>query len=447
MAEEEAVAENLLHQDEEEEESHKNSNYKSQKEGMLGIIKSGVNLINMLSDELHWSFVMGVITVYGISQGLSMGLSRATIQYYLKDEHKIQPSQAQLFMGIVRLPWVVKPFWGLLTDVLPIFGFRRRPYFIFAGCLGVISMLILSIASGLHVVPAMLFLMAGSAGVAIADVTIDACIAENSCSHPSLASDMQSLCGLSSSTGALAAMWATIKCRHVWRPCVYMYLSLALGVNIHEGLFYWYTDAQGGPLFSKEAVGSIYAIGALGSLFGVLLYQNTLKNHPFRDLLLCTQLLHVASGMLDLILVLRLNLVLFIPDYLFIVIDEGVSHMIGRVRWMPLLVLSSKLCPPGIEGTFFALLMSIDQVGLLTSSWLGGIVLHTLHVTRTEFDNLWIAVLIRNILRITPIFLLFLVPRSDPNSPVLSLEISKTKDDSEMLGSENHELFPLVDSS
>uniref|UniRef100_A0A803MS16 Folate-biopterin transporter 2 n=1 Tax=Chenopodium quinoa TaxID=63459 RepID=A0A803MS16_CHEQI len=442
--------------------------------------------------------------VYGISQGLSMGLSRVTMQYYMKDEQKIQPSEAQISMGVIRFPWVVKPLWGLLTDVVPLSGYRRRPYFIFAGFLGVTSMLVLSIVDGLHLVPAVLSLMAGSAGVAIADVTIDACITENSSTHPTLASDMQSLSGLSSSIGALAgfiisgflvhlvgskgvfglltlppalvvlvgltikdapvrnhsysrvnekfgdavrAMWTTLKSQHVWKPSLYMFSSLALNINIHEGLFYWYTDGKGGPLFSKEIVGSIYSIGALGSLCGVLLYQNMLKNRPYHDLLFWTQLLHCASGMLDLVLVLRLNLNLYIPDYLFIVIDEGVSHMIGRLKWMPLLVLSSKLCPSGIEGTFFALLMSIDQVGMLTSTWVGGFVLHFLHVTRSEFDNLWLAVLLRNLLRLTPIFLLFLVPRTDPNLPVPPSEISKTKRDTEALTADNLEMASLLDTS
>ncbi|KAL2930319.1 putative folate-biopterin transporter 3 [Bienertia sinuspersici] len=448
------------------EQTHKNTREKS---GIGGLIMSGVNWIRMLSDELHWSFVMGVITVYGISQGLSMGLSRVTMQYYMKDEQKIQPSEAQISMGIIRFPWVVKPLWGILTDVVPFSGYRRKPYFIFAGFLGVTSMLVLSIVDGLHLVPAVLSLMAGSAGVAIADVTIDACITENSSSHPMLAGDMQSLCGLSSSTGALAgfiisgflvhligskvnekfcdatrAMWTTLKSQHVWKPCLYMYLSLALGINIHEGLFYWYTDGQGGPLFSKEIVGSIYSVGALGSLCGVLLYQNILKNQPYHKLLFWTQILHCASGMLDLMLVLRFNLKLNIPDYLFVVIDEGASHMIGRLKWMPLLVLSSKLCPCGIEGTFFALLMSIDHVGMLTSTWAGGFVLHILHVTRSEFDHIWLAVLIRNLLRLAPIFLLFLVPRTDPSLPVLPSELSKAKREPETLPSDNLEMASLL---
>lgn len=42
-----------------------------------------------------------------------------------------------------------------------------------------------------------------SAAMSIADVTINACIARSSIEHPALASDMQSLCGFVSSSGAI----------------------------------------------------------------------------------------------------------------------------------------------------------------------------------------------------------------------------------------------------
>lgn len=242
------------------------------------------------------------------------------------------------------------------------------------------------------------------------------------------------------------AMWRTLKFPDVWRPCFYMYLSIALSIDIHEGLFYWYTDSKGGPSFSQETVGFIFSIGSIGSLLGALLYQNVLKDHPFRDLLFWIQLLFGLSGMLDLMLVLRLNLKFGIPDYFFIVIDESVSQMIGRLKWMPLLVLSSKLCPPGIEGTFFALLMSIDNVGLLSSQWGGGFLLHLLKVTRTRFDNLWLAILTRNILRVTPLCLLFLIPRGDPNASLLPTEILGAKEEAGTPENENIELVSLVSS-
>ncbi|CAI0420966.1 unnamed protein product [Linum tenue] len=187
----------------------------------------------------------------------------------------------------------------------------------------------------------------------------------------------------------------------------------------------------------QEIVGSIFSFGAIGSLSGVLIYQNFLKNHPLRDIVFWSQLLFSLSGLLDLMLVLRINF--------FVVIDEAVSRMIGRVKWMPLLVLSSKLCPPGIEGTFFALLMSIDHIGLLFSTWLGGLLLHMLNVTRTQFDNLWFALLIRSMMRLLPVALLFLIPRADPNLSVLPAEMLKMKkgDDDQ----KNTEMASLIDGS
>jgi len=457
--------------------------------------------LRMLARELHWSFVLGVAATYGVSQGLGGGISRVASDYYWKDVQRVQPSVAQVYQGITSIPWMVKPLWGLLTDVLPVAGYRRRPYFILAGFIGVIAMLIISLHNKLHALFALLALMAGSASVAIADVTIDACVAENSILYPHLAADMISLNGFCSSVGGLIGfsisgflvhaigaqgalglltipsalvilsgmllkeihtpnfpygqahkkfveasgkMLTTLKCPEVWRPCVYMYVSLALSVDIQEGMFYWYTDRKAGLSFHEGFIGFMFAVGSVGSLVGVILYQNILKDHSFRSLLFSSQLMLSLSGMLDLILVLRLNLKMGIPDYYFAVIDEGVSKMINRVKWMPLLVLSSKLCPTGIEGTFYALLMSIDNIGGLTGQWVGGLLLHLLRITRTEFNNLWAAIMIRNVMRLLPLALLFLVPSSDPNSTLLPSDLLNDEDDGEGHRMQNIELTSLT---
>ncbi|XP_071711060.1 probable folate-biopterin transporter 3 [Rutidosis leptorrhynchoides] len=482
-----------------------NINIKRRKEGVNGnLIWKPINWFRMLSEELSWRFVLAVVIVYGINQGISIGLYRVSVQYYMKDVLKLQPSEAQFYSGIIQIPWIIKPLWGLMTDIVPIFRLRRRPYFIFAGLVGSIAMLVPAFSTNLSLVWAVSSFMTAGAGVAIADVTIDACVTENSINHPNLAGDMQSLCGISSSIGqlvgfamsgllvhiigpqgvfgvlsipaglvilvgmmlrephvhshshkrvsqkfsdAIKTMVSALKTPDVWRPCLYMYLSLALGVGIHEGMFYWYTDAKAGPSFSQEVIGSIFSVGAIGSLLGVLLYQNVFRSHPFRGVLFWTQLLFGASSLLDLVLVLRLNLKFGIHDYIFVVMDEAVSRMIGRLKWMPLLVLSSKLCPSGIEGTFFALLMSIDHVGMLTSSWAGSVLLLALNVTRTRFDNLWVAILIRSGARVLPIGLLFLVPKNDPNSSILPPELLTSKKEDDVIESDNLEMISLVNNS
>lgn len=101
--------------------------------GIIGCISAPVNWFKMLAMEMHWSFVFGVLMVYGVSQGLGGALARVGTEYYMKDVQKVQPSEAQVYLGITNIPWLVKPLWGLLTDVVPIAGYRRRPYFVFAG--------------------------------------------------------------------------------------------------------------------------------------------------------------------------------------------------------------------------------------------------------------------------------------------------------------------------
>ncbi|KAM3368380.1 hypothetical protein ACQJBY_016740 [Aegilops geniculata] len=471
-------------------------------------VASPFRWLRRLSRELHWSFVLAVFAVYGACQGVGNAVGLVAASYYSKDVLRLQPSAAQFYQGIVDSPWVVKPIWGLLTDVVPVAGYRRRPYFLLAGVIGATSMLMISLQSNLGLIPAVLALTAQSAGAAIADVTLDALVAQNSIIHPPLAADMQSLCGFCSSFGsligysisgllvhsmgaqgalgllsipsalvfsagillkesrvtnfnykqvhkkfykAIQSMGTTLKCPEVWRPCLYIYVSLNLSLDIQGGMFYWYTDRLTGPGFSEEFISVIYAVGAVGSLLGVVLYQSALKDYNFRSMLLWGQVLSSLTGMLDLALVTRLNTKIGIPDYVFAVIDCGVSVMIGKLQWMPVLVLCSKLCPPGIEGTFYALLMSIQNVGLLMSAWWGGLLLHTLNVTRSEFTNLWAVVLIRNVSRLLPLMLLFLVPQSDQNSTLLPAEMLHDDDSTEAVkdgsGSAQFSVLVADDSS
>ncbi|MBA0747774.1 hypothetical protein Gogos_004660 [Gossypium gossypioides] len=79
----------------------------------------------------------------------------------------------------------------------------------------------------------------------------------------------------------------------------------------------------------------------------------------------------------------------------------------------------------GIKDTFFALLMSIDN-----------------------FENLWLAILIRNVLRLSSLWILFLV--CDPSSSILPTKMLSSKDETETEAeakeSNNIELVSLVNS-
>ncbi|XP_058728634.1 probable folate-biopterin transporter 6 [Vicia villosa] len=455
------------------------------KNSFISILTQPIEWLTMLTRHLNPSFIAGIFIIYGIGQGFSVSFFKLVSDYYWKDIQKIQPSTVQLYVGIYFIPWILKPIWGILTDAFPLLGYRRRPYFILAGVVGLVSALVVAVKGKLAAVAALMCFLGVFASLAIAGVTIDACIARKSIEVPRLAPDLQSFCGLCSGSGALIgylvsgffvhhlgpqgsfglmavfpaltivlgfviyekkanglhnekkqgamknagmiirSMYKTIKYPQAWKPSLYMFLSLSLNVTTHEGHFYWYTDSKAGPAFSQEFVGVIYAIGAVASIIGVLIYHKYLKNYTFRSLVFYAQLLYAVSGVLDLIFVLRWNLKIGIPDYVFVVLEETAVRITGKIRWMPMMVLSAKLCPLGIEGTFFALLMCIDSIGALISKWGGGLLLHVLHITRSDFNNLWLAVLIRDILRFVTLVLVFLIPNVGPYEGLLPSEMDK----------------------
>jgi len=56
-------------------------------------------------------------------------------------------------------------------------------------------------------------------------------------------------------SGAVKGMVRTIKYPVVWKPSLYMFLSLALSISTHEGQFYWYTNkTPPNPGFSQVKV-------------------------------------------------------------------------------------------------------------------------------------------------------------------------------------------------
>ena len=120
--------------------------------------------------------------------------------------------------------------------------------------------------------------------------------------------------------------------------------------------------------------------------------------------------------MTTLILVTHANRSLGIDDQWFSLGDSAILTVMGQIAFMPVLVLSARLCPAGVEATLFALLMSIVNLAGLLSHELGALLTHWLHVTETDFENLWVLVTITNLTTLLPLPLLFLLPDDSASS-------------------------------
>jgi hypothetical protein len=93
------------------------------------------------------------------------------------------------------------------------------------------------------------------------------------------------------------------------------------------------------------------------------------------------------------------------------------------------LVLAARLCPPGVEATLFALLMSVVNLAGLVSYEFGALLTHWLGVTETNFDQLWLLVLITNLSTVLPLPLLGWLPAdsdSSPNSEIKVVDLAES---------------------
>lgn len=70
---------------------------------------------------------------------------------------------------------------------------------------------------------------------------------------------------------------------------------------------------------------------------------------------------------------------------------------------MPTLVLAARLCPPGVEGTLFALLMSIFNGGAIVGSELGAYLTRVMGVTDADFRNIGMLIVLCNLSSLLPL--------------------------------------------
>jgi folate/biopterin transporter len=408
--------------------------------------------------------LLAILMVYAV-QGI-LGISRLAVSFFLKDELALSPAEVAALMGIAALPWVIKPVFGFISDGLPIFGYRRRPYLILSGLLGVAAWL--SLANLVHTVTtATIAIAITSLSVAFSDVIVDSLIVERARSESvGKAGSLQALCWGASAVGGLLTayfsglllqhfstrtvfaftaafpllvsaaalwiaetpitiadgnrqtivkeqmqqLWQALTQKAIWMPTLFLFIWQCTP-TADSAFFYFSTNELG---FTPEFLGRVRLVTSLASLLGVWLFQRFLKTIPFRRILIWTTLLSSLLGLTALLLVTHTNRSLGIDDHWFALGDSLILTVMGQLTFMPILVLAARLCPPGIEATLFALLMSVLNLSGLVSKEGGAILTHILGITDTNFDKLWLLVLISNLTSLLPLIFINLLPNTEP---------------------------------
>lgn len=419
--------------------------------------------------------LIAILTVYFV-QGI-LGLARLAISFFLKDELALSPAQVSALFGIVALPWIIKPVFGFISDGLPLFGYRRRPYLVLSGLLGAISWV--SLATVVHTpIAATAAIALGSLSVAISDVIVDSLVVERArAESQGEAGSLQSLCWGASSVGSLitayfsglllehfttrtvfwitasfpliisAVAWliaespvsvrsdlSTVKNqlrqlrqalsqKSIWLPTAFIFLWQ--GTPSADSAFFFFTTNELG--FQPEFLGRVRLVTSIASLMGVWLFQRFLKTIPFRVIFGWSTVFSAVLGMTMLLLVTHTNRALGIDDRWFSLGDSLVLTVMGQIAYMPVLVLAARLCPPGVEATLFAMLMSVSNLAGLLSYQFGAVLMHWLGITQTNFESLWVLVVIANVSTLLPLpFLSWLPAESATLQPVPAVDTDAT---------------------
>ncbi len=413
--------------------------------------------------------LMAILMVYFV-QGI-LGLARLAVSFFMKDELGLSPAQVSALVGIAAIPWMVKPLFGFLSDGLPIFGYRRRPYLILSGLLGAVAWLLMAtvVHSAWAATAAMVL---SSLAIAVSDVIVDSLVVERARTEStSDAGSLQALCWGASAVGGLitayfsgfllqrftphtifaitatfplivslvaglinetkvtqptewSAIWGqvrqlrqTVTQKSIWLPTAFLFLWQATPTA--ESAFFFFTTNELG--FTPEFLGRVRLVTSIASLVGIWMFQRFFRTVSFRKLFGWTTVISTVLGMTMLLLVTHANRAIGIDDHWFSLGDSLILTVMGQIAYMPVLVLAARLCPPGVEATLFALLMSITNLAALLSYEFGAVLMHLLGVTENNFTNLGLLVVITNLSTLLPLpFLGWLPGHENPPPDVQS---------------------------
>ncbi|MBR8832343.1 MAG: Folate-biopterin transporter [Chroococcopsis gigantea SAG 12.99] len=410
--------------------------------------------------------LFAILSVYFV-QGI-LGLARLAVSFFLKDELKLSPAEMGALIGVAALPWIIKPVFGFLSDGLPIFGYRRRPYLMLSGILGCLSWVALATVVNTPW-QATAVLLITSMSVALSDVIVDSLVVERARKETlGRAGSLQSLTwGVAAIGGLVTAylsglllqhfstrqvfgltaffplivtavallinetritagvtvgkqevkqqvkqLWGAVTQKSILLPTAFIFIWQATP-SADSAFFYFTTNELG---FEPEFLGRVRLVTSLASLLGVWVYQKYLKTISFRLILGWSTVISAVLGMTTLLLVTHANRALGIDDHWFSLGDSLILTVMGQIAFLPILVLSARLCPVGIEASLFALLMSVWNLSGLVSQEFGALLTGWLGVTETNFDKLWLLVVITNLSTLLPLPLLGWLPDEDPQS-------------------------------
>ena len=350
-----------------------------------------------------------VYVVEGIGQ--TGGLIAQPLNYYLKETFGWTPVQVTAYLTILNLPWIIKPVYGIISDFLPLFGYRRKAYLVIANAAGagaycwvtqitapgqlVFALLLTAYAMAISSTLCGAILVENGQRLGASDAFVNqqwlwfniAALASGFIGGQ-LVERLSPAAALHAAAAIIAVAplavvfttWFLIsepKCRIDLTEMKKTFGSLLAAFSLRElwfvGAFlflYYLSPGLGTPLyyhmtdhlkFSQEYIGILGSISSGGWIIGALLYRRFLKGITARTLLNLSILLGTLTTSAFLLLWNEATAA-FINFF---------SGFAGMVAFLATLTLAADYCPQRAEGFAFAALMSITNLSAALSDNIG----------------------------------------------------------------------------
>ncbi|CEP00230.1 hypothetical protein PBRA_007964 [Plasmodiophora brassicae] len=381
--------------------------------------------------------------------GLITSLPMLPARQLLMTRYHVEPSSMAYLLGIVSIPWFIKPVLGFWTDSFPIYQERRRPYIAVAmvGSL-IVNLLLAYAASRLTPIAVIILLLTlATAMTVLGEVAINSIVIVNAkleTNHE--VGTLQSTCWIwraigmivGSGLGGLALKHLTsdavevvftavgscavaglamvpflfeaklvhgqvdsfaTRLRHLahfWRQRDVLHLTFFVVIlngmpTIPDTFLYWMRNRLG---FDFGFFGNLDVVKHCAHLAMAVLFRASLRQVPIRQLLATTIAVSAMLGLSTIVVVQRWNLALRVPDQLFVLVDTLATAVCKELMLMPIVILAARIAPDGVEGSSYSGIMAIWNLSRIVSEEMGGVLTYALGVTSATYDRMWILVLV-----------------------------------------------------
>lgn len=379
-------------------------------------------------------FLFG-LAYFAQALGQMGGLLSQPLAYYFKESLGLDSAQLAEYLAILSLPWMIKPLYGLISDYLPLLGYRRKTWLMVVNLCAATGFLWLSGLTDLGTMLIALFLAAF--GTAASDVIVDALMVENgnrtgetarflgvqwfwfktgaivtaltggylaSLFPPATALHLAATLTMLAPIAVTVAAYLLVReeraeidigqMRETTRSLIAAVRSPELRIAAAFLALWCFSPAFGAPLyyhmvdrlhFQQQFIGQLGALTATGAVVGAWLFASR-----FADKTLVWRatfsVAAAAVGMLSYLLLAEPHAyvaTVAMPLNVFV-------GMVAQIGMLTILSVAAQACPPRAEGFVFAALMSLYN-GVEQLSAVVGARLYEQAFDRSLGALLWVA--------------------------------------------------------